>query len=123
MQLTHAGCGAITKLKKVTWLEACGAHLCDEGAATLAAMTQLTHLSLQQNVKITDKSYPALTALQELRSLNISGTSMRAPTVAFLLAMPKLASLSMYGLKASASYAASAMKAFPVVHFSGVQLK
>jgi hypothetical protein len=117
VQLTKVGCAAVEKLRCVAWLEACGGVLCDGGVALLATMTQLTYLSLAQNRDVTSGAYGHPARLQQLRSLNISGTGMDGPAPEFLEQLSQLTSLSMYGLKPCKTHKACASFSAPdVIH-------
>lgn len=120
MQLSERSCGEVAKLSHVEWLEAAGGYLCDEGVAALCQMTQLTYLSIAQNHAITNRSYKHLCALKEMRTLNISGTSMTAPAATFVLELPHLAALSMFGIVVCRQYHGLVVRSFPHVRFVGM---
>jgi hypothetical protein len=109
----------VAKLSHLAWLEVAGGYLCDDGVAALCQMTQLTHLSIAQNHAITNRSYKHLCALKELRTLNISGTSMTGPSAAFLLEVPHLNAMSMHGISVCRGYDGIVIRAFPRVLFAG----
>ena len=76
--LTH-GCALCARRpfrRTLRRLEVCGGGLGDAGAAELARLGALEHLSLAHNPRLGDRASLALAGLTGLRSLNLTGTQL-----------------------------------------------
>ena len=73
--------GACSKLKRLEHLEVCGGSVTDAGVAHVAPLGRLTHLSLNENARITDASVPVLAQLFELVYLNMSKSRLSSTGV------------------------------------------
>lgn len=121
VQLSASGCEAVSKLKTLMWLEAAGGFLCDKGVQLLCQLTRLTSLSIAQNPRVTDTSYESLTQLPHLKTLNISGTAMSAPSAEFLKSMPHMRCLSLYGIRIPEGYRDIMGRSFSHVQLCGIK--
>ena len=70
-----------SKLKRLEHLEVCGGAVTDAGVAHVAPLGHLTHLSLNENSRITDASVPVLAQLFELVYLNMSKSRLSSTGV------------------------------------------
>jgi len=118
--MTVQGARCVAKLPNVTWLDASGGVLCDQGVLALSSMTQLTYLSVSQNQSVTDDAIPHLARLTNLRSLNLSGTKVTAARLLLLASLTALTSLSLYNTGVKPCLAKRMAAAWPEVLISGI---
>ena len=75
-------------------LEMCGGAVTDAGAAHLAPLTRMTHLSLAHNTRVTDASLPVIQAMSELVFLNLTRSRLTGPGIQRLACLSVRASLN-----------------------------
>jgi Leucine-rich repeat (LRR) protein len=96
----------LAALTQLTSLTLVGNGIGDAGAASLAALTQLTSLNLGGN-KIGDAGAASLAALTQLTSLTLGGNKIGDAGAASLAALTQLTSLNLRGNEIGAAGAAS----------------
>jgi hypothetical protein len=121
LQMSRTGAAHIAQMTHLCWLEAAGGVLENRGVAELARLTQLTYLSIAQNLMVTDEAYGSLAQMLQMRHLNLSGTSMSIPSAKFVARLPELRSLSIYGLAGGRSQAEMLADEFPQMQLAGAQ--
>lgn len=96
-RITDIGCTFIAKIISLQSLELCGGCITDLGCELLSAnLENLIHLNLSQNEHITNRGSAALATLYNLKTLNLSSTSVTASGIRFFSGLRQLQSLSLY---------------------------
>lgn len=97
-RITDIGCIHLKRIKSLESLEICGGNVGDLGCAQLASsLKNLTSLNLGHNELITNLGASSLTALANLKALNLSYTRVNAGALGHLRSLQQLQSLAMYG--------------------------
>ncbi|GAX26539.1 F-box and leucine-rich repeat protein 14 [Fistulifera solaris] len=98
--VTDRGCQYLSHLTSLESLALCGGGIGDIGCEYLSRLIRLQHLNLSENEDITDQGIAHFKSLSQLRSLNISQTSVTS--VMPLASLKQLQSLSVYGCRGMA---------------------
>jgi hypothetical protein len=77
-RITDTGCSHIAMIKLLESLGLCGGHVSNLGCVMLVTLDHITSLNLSQNEPITNHGAAALTALPNLKTLNMSNTRVNA---------------------------------------------
>jgi len=99
---------------QLVWLKAGGTAITDSALASIAKLTTLTKLSLD-DTKVTDKGIAQLQSLAKLQYLNIVRTDITTNGIVALKALPELQSIYFYQSKISKADSAVLRQAFPKV--------
>jgi len=98
--------------KQLLWLRLSGKPITDEGIKTLAQLTNLVRLFLDQT-NISDKGLAELKSLSNLKYLNLSGTKITAQGLLALKELKNLRSIYLYQSAVGKNDWAELKKSFP----------
>jgi Leucine-rich repeat (LRR) protein len=113
---TDEGMKTVTKLKQIKRLSVLNArNITDAGLKTIATMSNLRDLDVGQNSTITDTGIIHLTKMKDLEKLAVTNTSFSERALEYVVKMPNLRSLKMYGTHVPAEALSKLLPTMPKI--------